>query len=85
MTSDQSPTDTQAAPLTDGQATLLAAALEHGYFEVPRGITLNDLADDLDCSHQALSGRMRRALGNLVDTALAGGPEPDTGLWTGWG
>jgi hypothetical protein len=40
---------------------------------VPRSITLEELADDLSVSHQALSEQLRRGTGGLMeDTLLAG-------------
>lgn len=57
--------------LTEEQHQALEHACQEGYFEVPRGVTLEELADDLDISHQALSERLRRATGSLVDSTLA--------------
>ncbi|EMA52174.1 helix-turn-helix domain-containing protein [Halococcus thailandensis] len=56
--------------LTEEQAEALNAAFEHGYYEVPRDLSVADLADELDISHQALSERFRRAHGNLVESTL---------------
>ncbi|WP_256687391.1 helix-turn-helix domain-containing protein [Halococcus qingdaonensis] len=56
--------------LTEEQAEALDAAFEHGYYEVPRDLSVADLADELDISHQALSERFRRAHGNLVENTL---------------
>lgn len=36
-----------------------------GYYDVPRTVTLTELADSLDVSHQGLSERLRRAHANL--------------------
>jgi predicted DNA binding protein len=47
--------------LTSAQFDALTRAFEQDYFEVPREATLEDLATDLDISHQALSERLRRA------------------------
>lgn len=57
--------------LTDSQYRTLAAAKDEGYYNVPRETTMSDLADTLDVSHQALSERLRRAHGSLVDRALS--------------
>lgn len=57
--------------LTESQYTTLARADEMGYYDVPRGITMSELAESLDVSHQALSERLRRAHGRLVERALA--------------
>ena len=56
--------------LTEPQFEALVTALTEGYYEVPRDIDLNDLADELGISHQALSERLRRATGALVEDAL---------------
>lgn len=56
--------------LTPEQQEALAAAFERGYFEIPRGISMEELADELDISHQALSERLRRAYETLVDSEL---------------
>ncbi|ELY47815.1 helix-turn-helix domain-containing protein [Natronorubrum bangense] len=56
--------------LTPEQQEALEAALEHGYFEIPRGISMEELADELGISHQALSERFRRAYETLVGDEL---------------
>ncbi|QLG49204.1 helix-turn-helix domain-containing protein [Natrinema halophilum] len=56
--------------LTPEQQEALEAALEYGYFEIPRGISMEDLAEELGISHQALSERFRRAYETLVDAEL---------------
>ena len=53
-------------PLTDAQRETLVAALEAGYFEVPRRTTLVELADELGVSDSAVSQRLRRGLSNLI-------------------
>lgn len=65
----------QQLGLTPQQHETLRAALEHGYYDVPREVTLMDLAAELEISHQALSERLRRGHGNLVRNALAGTDE----------
>lgn len=47
--------------LSEKQLEALTAALEKGYYEVPRDVTMEELADDLGISDQALSERLRRA------------------------
>lgn len=59
-------TDTYPYGLTAPQYELLAAALEGGYFEVPRGTRMGDLANEFDISDQAASERLRRALSRLL-------------------
>jgi predicted DNA binding protein len=62
--------------LTDGQYRALVRATERGYYEVPRGVTLEELAAELGVSHQSLSERLRRATGALVEDALMVGAVP---------
>ncbi|WP_122088031.1 helix-turn-helix domain-containing protein [Halalkalicoccus subterraneus] len=57
--------------LTDSQYRTLSTAKDEGYYEVPRETTMSELAEELDVSHQALSERLRRAHGSLVDRALS--------------
>lgn len=61
--------------LSHCQHETLLEAFEMDYYDVPRGITLNDLADSLDISHQALSERLRRGHRNLIETTIR---EPPT-------
>ncbi|WP_226480554.1 helix-turn-helix domain-containing protein [Natrinema amylolyticum] len=56
--------------LTPEQREALEAALEYGYFEIPRGVSMEELAEELGISHQALSERFRRAYETLVDAEL---------------
>ncbi|WP_207587040.1 helix-turn-helix domain-containing protein [Halomontanus rarus] len=56
--------------LTPEQQEALSAAFEHGYFEIPRQISMEELAAELGISHQALSERLRRAYETLVDAEL---------------
>ena len=56
--------------LTEEQRKALEAALENGYFKVPRDTTLGSIADDLGISHQALSERLRRASEILAEVAI---------------
>lgn len=58
--------------LTTEQQETLVAAFEHGYYDVPREVSLVDLAEKLDISHQALSERLRRAHETLVDASVNG-------------
>ena len=52
--------------LTDPQRETLRTAAEMGYYEVPRRVELEDLAEVLGVSRQAVSERLRRATGTLV-------------------
>jgi predicted DNA binding protein len=57
---------TETVGLTDEQHQAMERAVELGYYEIPRRITLEELAADLEISHQALSERLRRANRNLI-------------------
>lgn len=56
--------------LTPEQREVLLAALESGYFDVPRETTSTELAAELGISANAVSQRIRRATANLVRNAL---------------
>ncbi|SFC35329.1 HTH DNA binding domain-containing protein [Halobiforma haloterrestris] len=57
--------------LTDTQYETIVTAHELGYFDVPRRITLEELAAELDVSHQALSERLRRSHAALISAELS--------------
>lgn len=59
--------------LTENQYQALVTALERGYYSVPREITLEELADELGMSHQALSELLRRGTQGLIEDALVVG------------
>lgn len=56
--------------LTPKQQELLTVAYEEGYFDVPRGISQNELADRLNVSKSAISQRLRRAMAELCGSSL---------------
>ena len=56
--------------LTTEQYEALVKATRRGYFSVPREITLEELAEEMGVSHQALSERIRRGTESLVDDTL---------------
>lgn len=56
--------------LTPTQRDALVAAAARGYFCVPREVTIEELAAELDTSHQALSEVLRRGMENLVFSTL---------------
>ncbi|NKE35613.1 MarR family transcriptional regulator [Natronococcus sp. JC468] len=58
-------------PLTEKQRELLTVAYEEGYFDVPRRISQNELADRLGVSKSAVSQRLRRAIAQLCGSTLA--------------
>ncbi|WP_238717553.1 helix-turn-helix domain-containing protein [Natronorubrum halophilum] len=62
--------DESVVALTEKQRELLVVAHEEGYFDVPRGISQNELADRLGVSKSAVSQRLRRAIGELCASNL---------------
>ncbi|EMA39271.1 helix-turn-helix domain-containing protein [Halococcus hamelinensis] len=56
--------------LTETQHETLVAAVEAGYFDIPQQATLDELADDLGITHQALSERLHRGHKTLIENAL---------------
>ncbi|MFC7166253.1 bacterio-opsin activator domain-containing protein [Halospeciosus flavus] len=56
--------------LSTKQREALTIALERGYFDVPRSVSMEVLADDVDISQQSFSKRLRRAHRNLIANAL---------------
>jgi predicted DNA binding protein len=53
--------------LTKKQQKLLAIAYTNGYFDRPREMTLEEIAEKLDISTSAASGRLRRGLKKLIE------------------
>jgi predicted DNA binding protein len=66
------------AGLTVDQHEALTTAYNRGYFEVPRAAELEDVADDIGVSHQALSERLRRGHETLIGETLLVGTDPAT-------
>lgn len=64
--------DVPGGPLTEVQREALVAALETGYFDVPRSASLDDVAARLDVSPQAASERLRRGMAALLDARFRG-------------
>jgi predicted DNA binding protein len=60
----------EGSTLTDGQFTTVKNAVDRGYYEVPRRTTLQELAADLEITHQALSERLRRGHRALIESAI---------------
>lgn len=52
--------------LTDAQLETLEYALSHGYYDVPRGTNVTEIADEFGVSDTAASQRMRRGLKKLL-------------------
>ncbi|WP_435346658.1 helix-turn-helix domain-containing protein [Haloarchaeobius sp. HRN-SO-5] len=58
--------------LTSNQWETIRVAFESGYYEVPRAVTQEDLAETLGVSTSAVSHRLRRATAALVEDTLDG-------------
>lgn len=71
--------------LTDSQYRVLELAARRGFYEVPRTVTLQELAEELGVSHQALSEQLRRGTGALVEDTICIGSFPEEDLVDGDG
>src|SRR5699024_5618660 len=71
--------ETDRFDLTTKQHAALTAALEAGYFDVPRETTLTELAEGMGISRQAFSRRLNRGLRGLLTNTL-GSDVPGPGL-----
>jgi predicted DNA binding protein len=58
--------------LTKQQREALVAALERGYFDVPRGTTATEVAETLGISKSSFLGRLKRAQRTVFEQLLAG-------------
>ncbi|WP_435180307.1 helix-turn-helix domain-containing protein [Halorussus sp. AFM4] len=63
-------TSRKSTSLTDAQRDALVTAYREGYFEEPRDVSLEELAEVLDISPTAVGGRIRRGTAELVRTSL---------------
>jgi predicted DNA binding protein len=59
--------------LTAAQREALVVAVDRGYFTVPRGATLGDIAATLGITEQAASERIRRGTDAVLASVLVGG------------
>lgn len=57
--------------LTDRQRRLLVAAVEHGYYDTPRGSSLTELAESLDVAKSSVSETLHRAEGTVIKHYVA--------------
>jgi predicted DNA binding protein len=62
--------DADGAGLTEAQRDALVTAYEAGYFEEPRGTSLQALAEELGISPTAVGGRIRRGVSRLIERTL---------------
>jgi predicted DNA binding protein len=59
-------TDDPVVGLSDRQREAVAAALELGYYNQPRGATHEDVAAELDCAPQTASDHLQKAEANII-------------------
>ncbi|MFB6198781.1 MAG: helix-turn-helix domain-containing protein [Halobacteriaceae archaeon] len=66
--------------LSPKQRTVLVTGFENGYFDIPRRVTLEELAAELEISPSAISERLRRGIATLIESTLVieQGGRPDT-------
>ncbi|WP_436348855.1 helix-turn-helix domain-containing protein [Natronorubrum sp. FCH18a] len=67
------PTEPDDGPwygLSEPQREAIRLAVQKGYYDIPRGCTTKDLADELGISDQAVTERLRRAIIALVTYTL---------------
>jgi predicted DNA binding protein len=60
-----------ASPLTPKQREMLLAALERGYYDTPREVTLSELADELGMANSTVSECLHRAEGAVMKAFVA--------------
>lgn len=59
--------------LTERQRQILSAAFEHDYFDIPRGVTADELASEFDLDKSTVLEHLRRAERNLLEVAFESG------------
>lgn len=70
---DPSSTEIAEEPsMSAEQVEALTVAVQHGYYETPRNIELDELAETLDIPRSTLSYRLRRAEAHLATSFVAG-------------
>ncbi|MFP9192185.1 bacterio-opsin activator domain-containing protein [Natronosalvus vescus] len=63
--------------LSEEQREALILGLREGYFDTPSRVDLDELADELGISQQALSNRIRRGTQSVLTEALLSSPDTD--------
>ncbi len=63
--------DSALPDLSESQAEALAAALEAGYYEIPRETTTAEVAAELDIARRTFEEHLRRAENKLVESMIA--------------
>lgn len=64
------PETVEMGELTEAQHSLIERVHDAGYFEVPRKVTLVEIAEELGISDQAVNERLRRGLNTLIEATL---------------
>lgn len=59
--------------LTEAQREALILAYEEGYFNTPRETSLENIANELDISQQAVGSRLRRGTRRLIEDCCSAG------------
>lgn len=54
--------------LTDRQQEVLEAAIDKGYYEIPRRATNEDIAGDMDCSTSTVGEHLRKIEARIIST-----------------
>ena len=62
--------DSDSPLVTPEQRETLVRAYREGYYESPRQVTQAELGASFDCSHRAISDRLRRGTRNLIASTL---------------
>lgn len=66
----------EESPISPEQDEAIRTAFEGGYFEVPRGSTVSELAAEMGISDSAFSQRLRRGLSTVVGERLFADENP---------
>lgn len=73
------PAAVETREMTQAQRALIEQAFEAGYFDIPRQVTLAELADERGISDQAVNERLRRGLRTLVAATVMTEAGSETG------
>ena len=76
---EEGPRSEYAFGLTAKQREIVLLAIKKGYYDVPRGATLEEIADELGVSRQAASERLRRGTGMVLRKVMLGLAAADFG------
>ena len=76
---ESTPSDDGVYFLTEQQHEILSMAYYAGYYDIPRGASQDDLANQLGISDSAVSQRLRRAVSELIAATLEDDRTPDNG------